>query len=420
MSYIILITRKDIPKIDKLAWVLLDKLVLREKKKKPNQDFITLIEKLTSKYQCISKLSDDDLDNGVWSDGPLINNAGHDITTLSLVNNKVDEVLPFIISMANKNGFVVFDKQTSIIHRVDDKKMRWVWLISLVLSIVAFLFLIPNSVYNLSPLIFSVLGAALSMLFLIQIFYNFRNIQDYHDKVEHGNDTKFKILAVSSIPLTFILYMTFWMNFAFDKSNEIEEYGMKTKGTIISAHVTNIRRKTGSGKVFYAKVKFVTENRKTIISEEQITEEQYKNISIGQEIEVSYSKKDPNIVELNIEEKKDLANLKISQLIDLLNIPKDSVGLKLKTLNPRLKQVDENNWKDEHNDVIRIDNSKMVSAIIRGDLMSKFYLELKQLGFKRVEVESDQELFESEDYKIILNKRIDGLWVHTVAIVARK
>lgn len=300
MSYIISITRKDIPKIDKLAWVLLDKLILREKKKKPKQDFLDLIEKLISKYQCISKLSDDDIDNGVWSDGPLINNAGHDITTLGLVDNKVDEVLPFIISMANKNGFVVFDKQTNIIHRTDDKKMRWVWLISLVLSIVAFLYLIPNSVYNLSPLIFSILGAAISMLFLIQFFYNFRNIQDYHDKVEHGNDTKFKILAVSSIPLAFILYMTFSMNFAFDKSNEIEEYGMKTEGTIISANVTNIRRKTGSGKVFYAKVKFVTENGKTIISEEQITEEDYKNLIIGQQIELSYSIKDPKLIKLKM------------------------------------------------------------------------------------------------------------------------
>ncbi|TVZ08100.1 hypothetical protein JM80_0584 [Cellulophaga sp. RHA_52] len=301
MSYIISITRKDIPKIDKIAWDLLEKLDLREKNKKPRQDFVTLIQKFTSKYPCISELSDENIDDGIWSDGPLIDNAGHDITILGLTYEKVDEVLPFLINTANENGFVVFDKQTNIIHRSNDNKQRWIWALAMILSIVVFLLFIPNSIYNLSPLIFSVLGTALTMFCLIQTFYNFRNIQDYHDRVEHGNDMKFKLLAISSIPLCFILYMTFIMNFTFKKSNDISQYGIKTNGTIISTNITKTVRKTGTGKIYYAKVKFITEDGQTIIAEEQINKEEHKNLIIGQQIELSYSGKDPTIVELKIE-----------------------------------------------------------------------------------------------------------------------
>jgi len=85
----------------------------------PANDFVELIKKFTEKYPCICDLSDDKIDDGVWSDGPLINNAGNDVTTLGVVFSQVENVIPFVIEIANKNGFVVFDGQIDKIFRPD-------------------------------------------------------------------------------------------------------------------------------------------------------------------------------------------------------------------------------------------------------------------------------------------------------------
>lgn len=62
-------------------------------------------------------LSDDEVDAGVWSDGPLRNNAGHKVTILGMMNSHVDEALPFLIKTSNDLGLVLLDPGTEIIHR---------------------------------------------------------------------------------------------------------------------------------------------------------------------------------------------------------------------------------------------------------------------------------------------------------------
>lgn len=116
MSCIISITRTDIPENDDAAWEYLDELREKESGESSN-DFIYLIKNLMERYPCICDESDvgDDRDF-IWSDGPLINNAGHNITTLGL-STMTEEAMPFIIKTANSLGFVVFDEQTGIISR---------------------------------------------------------------------------------------------------------------------------------------------------------------------------------------------------------------------------------------------------------------------------------------------------------------
>ena len=116
MSYTISITRNDIPKNDKQAWKFLEEIYQTDSGK-PSKDFIDLIKRLTKKYPCICDLSEAQVDDGVWSDGPLVNNAGDKITTLGVVYSQVENVIPFIIETSNTLGFVVFDRQTGLINR---------------------------------------------------------------------------------------------------------------------------------------------------------------------------------------------------------------------------------------------------------------------------------------------------------------
>jgi hypothetical protein len=72
---------------------------------------------LTARYPCLCDLSDDEVDDGVWSDGPLMNNFGERTATLALQFGAAEQVAPFVIEQANALGLVVFDPQSNCIHR---------------------------------------------------------------------------------------------------------------------------------------------------------------------------------------------------------------------------------------------------------------------------------------------------------------
>lgn len=115
MSYTVAICLPPVPAADAEAWTQVDALIDEEGPVPPV--FHELITRLTARYPCICDLPDDQVDDGVWSDGPLRNNAGHKATMLGLVFSQVEEVLPFIIDTANDLGLVVMDGQTEQIHR---------------------------------------------------------------------------------------------------------------------------------------------------------------------------------------------------------------------------------------------------------------------------------------------------------------
>jgi len=115
MSYTIAIVLPPIPADDAAAWDALDEYI--EQQGSRPAVFQKLHDRLTAKYPCICSLSDDEVDDGVWSDGPLINNFSHRAAELGISFSKVDEVMPFIVTTANDLGLVVFDAQTETVHR---------------------------------------------------------------------------------------------------------------------------------------------------------------------------------------------------------------------------------------------------------------------------------------------------------------
>jgi hypothetical protein len=79
--------------------------------------FKELHDQLTARYPCICTLNDDEIDNRVWSDGPLWNNFGHQAVVLGMVYSRVAEVLPFLVRSANSLGLTVFDWGGPTIYR---------------------------------------------------------------------------------------------------------------------------------------------------------------------------------------------------------------------------------------------------------------------------------------------------------------
>lgn len=71
MTYNVAIVIHPVPSGDAEAWGVLDELI--ELKGPAPLVFRTLHDQLTARYPCLSSLSDDEIDDGVWSDGPLWN-----------------------------------------------------------------------------------------------------------------------------------------------------------------------------------------------------------------------------------------------------------------------------------------------------------------------------------------------------------
>src|SRR6267378_939723 len=67
MSYNVAICTQPIPISDQEAWQAVDALI--DAKGEPPEVIRELHDCLTTKYSCICTLSDDEVDNRVWSDG---------------------------------------------------------------------------------------------------------------------------------------------------------------------------------------------------------------------------------------------------------------------------------------------------------------------------------------------------------------
>lgn len=117
MGYLVTITRMPIPNDDHQAWSNLRETLAKAAGTEVPRVYLQLIDRLTSKFSCICDLSNDEVDDGVWTDGPLRNNAGPLVTTLGIVPERVEDVLPFLIETSNGLGLTVFDQQTGRIYR---------------------------------------------------------------------------------------------------------------------------------------------------------------------------------------------------------------------------------------------------------------------------------------------------------------
>ena len=76
-----------------------------------------LIERLTTRFPCISELREDQLENAVWADGPLVDGVMHDVAVLTVVPSRVAAVVPVIREVAKALGLAVYDPQGEQVWR---------------------------------------------------------------------------------------------------------------------------------------------------------------------------------------------------------------------------------------------------------------------------------------------------------------
>ncbi|CAK2038195.1 conserved hypothetical protein [Vibrio crassostreae] len=73
-------------------------------------------DKVTGIYPCLCSLSDDEIDSGVWCDGPLINNFKVKAPVIGFSFSKVEEAFPTVGNTALDMGLSILDWQAEKVY----------------------------------------------------------------------------------------------------------------------------------------------------------------------------------------------------------------------------------------------------------------------------------------------------------------
>ena len=88
MSYNVSVCTEPIPSNDAQAWRTVNDI--RNAKGEPPEVFRKLHDLLTARYPCICTLNDDQVDDGVWSDGLVWDNFRHRAAVRGMTSSRVD------------------------------------------------------------------------------------------------------------------------------------------------------------------------------------------------------------------------------------------------------------------------------------------------------------------------------------------
>jgi hypothetical protein len=117
MSYVVHIWQAPVPTNESQAWEIIEQLEA-EQGRCTTPGLPTIVEflkRITSRYPDLMDIPDEQVDDlGVWTDGPMI--ASGPIEIVGIVRDRVDEVQPFVISVANELGLVCYDMQINKLY----------------------------------------------------------------------------------------------------------------------------------------------------------------------------------------------------------------------------------------------------------------------------------------------------------------
>ncbi|HEY1692984.1 MAG TPA: hypothetical protein VGG39_12530 [Polyangiaceae bacterium] len=123
MSYNLAVWEGSLSTTDGDAALEFDRLFARymegDAKEPPSQAIAAFVAAITSEYPDIVDLPDEKVDDGVWSDGPLLDDASGPLFYFGVVGSFVEDVVPFVTRVAAEQGLVCFDPQEGKRLRVE-------------------------------------------------------------------------------------------------------------------------------------------------------------------------------------------------------------------------------------------------------------------------------------------------------------
>jgi len=183
------------------------------------------------------------------------------------------------------------------------KKNRLISSVILVVLLASILLLIPITSTGKSPYLYGILMGIILGAVVLQLIESFRSFQDFIDGFS-SDSTGRKIhthpLLFIAFPIVFSIGLVFF--FRWEVRHEIDTYGVNTIGRIMDGYSqTNSTQQTSatSNKIL---IWFSTKEGVEIEEQLSVTDSQFDNTHIGQDIQVRYSARHPEFFDVNIPE----------------------------------------------------------------------------------------------------------------------
>ena len=77
----------------------------------PHPRLLEFLQNVTETYPDLMGLPNEDIDDGVWSDGPLTGNVTGPLLYLGIRWSRAEEMAEFLVERATAAGLVIFDPQ---------------------------------------------------------------------------------------------------------------------------------------------------------------------------------------------------------------------------------------------------------------------------------------------------------------------
>lgn len=344
------------------------------------------------------------------------------------MSTKKQEEIQKVIKLLNKNTYryeivkilsnkgydakeieEIIEEATAIDKVKHDKIRKIIWISLTVITVLVFLFVIPNSVYNIAPFILSFVGGALFLFFIIQSVADFKSFEEFNKPIE--NEPK----KLRFLPLYFIgslaLVLCFYLNFKNSEENELLKYGVKVKGTVIDGKAYTSRR----GGTYDIKIRFLTRSGNLIVVNEDVGKSEFNDYYVGQKVDLIYSKKNPELIELlttdeNIKkyiqsEERPLNFNDLVKLFDVIDVEKEDYLNKIQA--GWLKQDYQNFWINERKQTgIKKADSKNITLIYLKSVDGlHFEKEFKKNGLVKIK---GTNFYESDKYIGELSTEVDS------------
>lgn len=160
------------------------------------------------------------------------------------------------------------------------------WIFCAAAAVMVFLKGIPIDIYNLMPLGFSFLGAAVMAFFLSKGFFSLTGRREGGQKRE--------ILIVPVVVFSLGLGFWFYMHFSAREAGRLKEDGIITEAVILDGKA--MESSSGPGAVYAIDIEFKTGGGETVRTTESISENVFARVSKNQRIPVIYLPKNPKLV----------------------------------------------------------------------------------------------------------------------------
>lgn len=294
-------------------------------------------------------------------------------------------------------------------------KRRIIWGALLLLTFLTFYSWMPAGMYMEAPIFLGIIGTALCLIFIIQVFADFKDLHEISEW-NSGPTGRYRGFAALLIPFGVLLIVIFSMHYTTLEEKELKKYGVIVPATIVDGY----SRSSSKSSTYKLTISYYDKKGKYVRTEKEVSSSQYGDASKGQHVEVIYSTIHPQLVRVllgddMVKEFTGITSRRITldDMTKMLSLPEDSILPALNKISYRWTYAsgDSSSYVNNHkNDYFHVEPRESVSYLALGQNVFSIREDIDKAGFEQdTTTGKDEEggfrLYTKGDLKLVVRNK---------------